>query len=176
MQSKEENQQRISELASRFSHIKGWGIDADPLNEPTYPMKDYTGADHERLNYARPTNQVSSVEVLKSNERPVLSAVYGTTVPPRGISGNVRRYAFRSSENSYNHWLPLLFADRIDMLEGLWEDLKSGHIPNLFLEKGLRAEWKYNRPAFTRKLLIAGITIATLAALKYAKRSTARNA
>jgi hypothetical protein len=26
-----------------LAHINGWAIDADPENEPTYPMKKYTG-------------------------------------------------------------------------------------------------------------------------------------
>jgi hypothetical protein len=35
-----------------YKNIPGWGIDADPENEPTYPMKTYTGDDHKRSNYA----------------------------------------------------------------------------------------------------------------------------
>ena len=30
-------------------NIPGWGMDADPENDPTYPMKRWNGADHECL-------------------------------------------------------------------------------------------------------------------------------
>ena len=37
----------MENLEQKFAHIKGWGIDADPENEPTYPMKNYTGDDQD---------------------------------------------------------------------------------------------------------------------------------
>jgi hypothetical protein len=136
-----------------YSHINGWGIDADPKNEPTYPMKNYTGDDHQRLNWERPELQAPDVEILHSNERPGPSAVFGTTSPPSGLSGAVRRYAFRHSENEYLHWLPLLLADRIHMVEGIIDDLKQGHIPNVIAERGWTAEWKYNRKALVKNVV-----------------------
>ena len=73
--------------------IPGWGIDADPQNNPTYPYKHWNGSDHERLNYERPPMQPVTVEVLHSIERPGLSCVFGTSVPPSGVSGAIRRFA-----------------------------------------------------------------------------------
>jgi len=140
------------------AHIKGWGIDADPENEPTYPMKNYTGDDHRRLNYARPLQQLSSVEILHSNERPSVSAVFGTSTPPRGLSGIIRRYAFQFSESSWAHWLPLILADRVNMVEGLIEDLKEGHVPNIMAERGWNAEWKYNKKGLFKKAVV-GVAI-----------------
>ncbi len=49
--------------------------------------------------------QPVNVEVLHSNERPHLTAVFGTSSPPSGLSGSIRRFAFRYSESSYGHWL-----------------------------------------------------------------------
>src|ERR1043165_9782208 len=109
----------MENLAENYKHIKGWGIDADPENEPTYPMKKYTGDDHRRLNYDRPPLQEVDVEVLKSNERPNLTAVVGTSAPPSGLSGNIRRFAFKFSEGQWGHWLSLILADRINMVEGI---------------------------------------------------------
>lgn len=144
-----------------YAHIKGWGIDADPENEPTYPMKHYTGDDHKRLNWDRPPLQPVDVEVLLSNEHVRMPAVIGTTVPPSGLSGRLRRHAFKQSESEYGHWLPLLLADRVNMVEGIIDDLKHGHIPNIFAEKGWKAEWKYNRKAAVKKLTVfAFITTA----------------
>src|SRR5690554_8021589 len=100
-------------IPEKYTHIKGWGVDADPKNEPTYPMKNYTGDDHNRLNYERPPQQRKNIEVLHSNERPGVSAVFGTSVPPSGFSGSLRRKAFTYSEGTFAHWLILLLADRI---------------------------------------------------------------
>ncbi|WP_295121354.1 hypothetical protein [uncultured Chitinophaga sp.] len=144
-----------------FGHIKGWGVDADPKNEPTYPMKKYTGDDHKRLNYDRPTLQPVTNEILHSNERPGVTAVFGTGQPPEGLSGAMRRYAFRYSEGSFSHWLPLLLADRVQMVEALVDDVKKGQIPDLIAEKGYKAEWKYNRAGVIRK----GLMLAAVGAL-----------
>ncbi|WP_345955556.1 hypothetical protein [Mucilaginibacter sp. PAMB04168] len=140
-----------------FSHIKGWGVDADPKNEPTYPMKKYTGDDHKRINWVRPPLQPVTVEILHSNERPNVTAVFGTVAPPSGLSGAIRRYAFKYSESSYGHWLPLLLADRVNVVEGVIDDLKRGHVPNIFAEKGWGAEWKYNRKALIQKVATGAI-------------------
>lgn len=151
-------------LADQYAHIKGWGIDADPENEPTYPMKHWTGDDHKRINWQRPPLQPINVEVLHSNERPYMTAVFGTTVPPSGLSGVIRRYAFKHSEGSYVHWFSLILADRINMVEGIIDDVGHGHIPNFFKERGWTAEWKYNRKAMITKMAItAGVLIGVVA-------------
>lgn len=136
----------------KYSHIKGWGIDADPENEPTYPMKHWTGDDHKRIHYERPPLQPVSVEILKSNERPSITAAFGTSTPPSGLSGMIRRYAFKYSEGSWGHWLPLILADRINVFEGYIDDFKHGHIPNIFKEHGWKAEWKHAPWHLVRKL------------------------
>lgn len=122
-------------IADQYAHTIWWGVDADPISEPTHLMKHYTSNDHNRLNYERPPLQPESVEVLKSNERPSLSAVFGTSVPPSGLSGSIRWWAFKSSESEYGHWLPLLPTDRVNEWEGIFDDIKRGHVPNIFAEK-----------------------------------------
>jgi hypothetical protein len=141
------------------SHIPGWGMDADPENEPTYPMKNYTGDDHNRISYERSVQQQKTVEILMSIERPAITAVFGTSTPPSGVSGAIRRYAFKHSEDRYRHWLPLIFADRINVCEGIIADIKAGHIPNYFAETGLKAEWKYNRRGLIKRAVKGAIVI-----------------
>jgi hypothetical protein len=143
--------------SNNYKDIPGWGMDADPENEPTYPMKNYTGDDHKRINYERSEQQPVDVEILQSNERPRLTAVFGNTVPPSGLSGVIRRYAFQHSEDRYRHWLPLILADRINVWEGLIDDIKNGHLPNIIAERGFKAEWKYNRPALIKKVIIGAV-------------------
>jgi len=152
----------MEELNKDYSHIKGWGIDADPKNEPTYPMKKYTGDDHGRINWERPPLQPVNIEILKSNERPNITAVFGTSTPPSGLSGVIRRFAFRYSENEYRHWLPLLLADRVNVVEGLIDDLKRGYIPNILAEKGIKAELRHNPKGLAKKVFV---TVAVTAVL-----------
>lgn len=159
----------------KYKDIPGWGIDADEKNEPTYPMKHYTGDDHRRLNYERPPLQPADVEVLHSNERPNLTATFGTVSPPSGVSGMVRRYAFRFSENSSLHWFSLVIADRINVVEGIVDDLSHGHIPNVFAERGWNAEWKYNRKGLITRVAVTAAVAAAAIALLSANKKKKKN-
>jgi hypothetical protein len=153
------------------SQVKGWGVDADPSNEPTYPMRHRVEGEHDGYSWERPAQQSETVEVLQSNERPNLSAVFGTSTPPAGLSGMIRRFAFKYSESSYGHWLPLMMADRVGVVEGILADLSHGHIPNIFDELGLKAELKHNRKEFlTRSLTIAALGTAAFLAYRKGKR------
>lgn len=143
-----------------YKDIPGWGMDADPENEPTYPMKNYTGDDHNRINYERSEQQPVDVELLISTERPEVTRVFGTSVPPSGISGMIRRYAFKHSEDRYRHWIPLILADRVNVVEGIIEDLAHGHLPNLAAERGWKVEWKHNPKGMLSK--VATISAITL--------------
>jgi hypothetical protein len=149
-------------IADTYKNIPGWGIDADPENDPTYPMKRYTGADHDRLKYDRAPQQPQREEVLKSNERPAMTRVFGTSTPPSGLSGILRRYAFKFSEGSSGHWMTLILADRINVVEGIVDDLAHGHIPNIFAERGWNAEWKYNRKGLIKNVAIGVAITSTL--------------
>lgn len=150
-------------------NIKGWGVDANPQNDPTFPIKERTNEEQKGYNWKRPEQQALNVEVLHSIERPNVSAVFGTTLPPSGLSGRIRRFAFKYSESSYAHWLPLILADRVNVVEGLIDDLKRGYIPNIFAERGWKAEWKYNRKAFTKKIII-GVAVTSLAVVLLNRR------
>src|SRR5689334_13052187 len=81
-------------MGDRVKDIPGWGMDADPENDPTYPMKHRTGADHDRLNYEKAPQQPIDREILHSIERPGVTRVFGTSTPPSGLSGVVRRFAY----------------------------------------------------------------------------------
>lgn len=157
-------------IAETNKNIPGWGIDADADNNPTYPMKRYTGADHDRLNYDRPPQQLQKVEVLRSIERPNITSVFGTSVPPSGLSGMLRRYAFKFSEGSAGHWLTLILADRINVIEGIVDDLAHGHVPNLIAERGWKAEWKFNRQGVIKNVAI-GLAVTTAVVLLVASRN-----
>jgi len=156
------------------TQVPGWGVDADPKNDPTYPMKHRNDGEHAGYSWERPPQQPISVEVLHSNERPNVTAVFGTSTPPTGLSGMIRRCAFQYSESSYGHWLPLMLADRINVVEGVLADLSHGKVPNLWSEYGWNAEWQHNRTNFVARALIGAAVVAVVAGAVAGSRESAR--
>ena len=161
----------MERTARDFSEIKGRGVDADPKNDPTYPMKNRNDGEHAGYSWERPPQQPITVEVLHSNERPDVTAVFGTSTPPSGLSGMLRRLAFGYSESSYGHWLPLVLADRVSVVEGVLGDLKHGHVPNVFAERGWKAEWKHNRTSLMRRILVGVALVSAAVAYFSSKRA-----
>ena len=153
------------------SQIEGQGVDADPNNDPTYPMKHRTDGEHAGYAWERPQQQPISVEVLHSNERPDVTAVFGTSTPPSGPSGAIRRLAFRYSESSYGHWLPLMLADRVGVVEGVVDDLRQGRLPNVLAERGWNAEWEHNRADLVRRVLLRAVLVSGAIAYLRSKRA-----
>lgn len=154
--------------------VPGWGADLDRAKRPAVP-KERPAPRLPAHAQRQPSPQGSSVEVLHSIERPGLTPVFGTSVPPSGLSGHLRRWAFGFSENDLRHWLLLLLADRVNVAEGLGQDLIQGHGPRLLAELGWRTEWQYNRRALWRRLLTASALVA-LALLAWQARRPARAA
>jgi hypothetical protein len=150
--------------------ISGWGVDADPDNDPTYPIRDTSRDPGLTRMWERPPVQEPGVEILQSIEHIRQPAVVGTSTPPSWLSGIVRRQAFRWSESNWLHWLLLLGADRINMVEGIVQDLGRGKIPNIPAEMGIRAEWKYNKRGLAKKVGIALVLGAALTALVRSRR------
>lgn len=160
-------------ITDSYKEFPGWGIDADSENDPTYPMKRNTGADHDRLRYDRAPQQPNGTEVLMSIERPEMPRVFGTSSPPSGLSGMIRRFAFRFSEGSSGHWMTLILADRVNVVEGIIDDFAHGHVPNILAERGWTAEWKYNRASAVTKIAI-GVAAASAVVLLLASRRRKR--
>jgi hypothetical protein len=154
--------------------IVGWGADADPRNDPTYPYRERSADDHSG-EWKRPTQQEPQVELLKSVEHKWLPAVFGSASPPSGVSGSMRRLAFRWSESNWAHWLLLMAADRVNMVEGLVEDLGRGHIPNIPKEMGVPAEWRHNKAGLIKKMAVAAVIVGGTAGLVMARRSANRS-
>lgn len=152
------------------SQVKGWGVDADRGNDPTYPIKKRNDGEHEGYSWERPPQQPVDVEVLHSNERPNVSAVFGTSTPPAGLSGVIRRFAFKYSESSYGHWLPLMLADRVGVVEGYLEDLSRGHVPNVFAERGWKAEWQHNRKSLVTRVAVGAVLASAAVAYLSSRR------
>lgn len=150
-------------LAAKMAHIKGWAIDADPKNDPTYPMRKRS--DRVDQNWERPVQQSGHEEILHSNERPDVTRVFGTAAPVGGLSGSIRRCAFKYSEGRFAHWLLLLLADRVDMVEGFADDLLHGRGTHCVSDKGINARWKYDRKALVTEAAVGAAVVGVLAAI-----------
>ncbi|MFL6700544.1 MAG: hypothetical protein ACJ8GJ_25525 [Vitreoscilla sp.] len=139
------------------AQIPGWGSDLARENRPAVPMERRPPR-LPGLHWHDIEPQEIHQEVFHSAERPGITPVFGTSAPPSGISGRIRKLAFGYSENDLRHWLMLLAADRVNVVEGVVSDLAHGHVPRLYAETGGRAELKHNPKAAVAKA-------ATLAAV-----------
>jgi hypothetical protein len=141
-----------------MSHIQGWGADLDHKNRPAYPMERKPPR-LEGVHWDHLDEQPVKDKVFHSTERPGITPIFGTSTPPRGLSGSIRAMAYKLSENDIRHWLLLLFADRVNVVEGIGEDLMHGHVPNIFSEMGIKAEMKHNPAGLAKKALVAGVVL-----------------
>lgn len=168
-------------LAPRASHpvdvstISGWGVDADTRNDPTYPYRVRAqDEDHGApTTWEKPAAQQSGTEVLQSIEYLDRPAVYGSALPPQGLSGAMRRAAFRWSESNLLHWLILMGADRVNVVEGLASDLAQGRVPNIPAEMGMAAGWKHDRKGVLTKAAVTLVMVG--GALAIGRRVLGRN-
>lgn len=121
--------------------IPGWGVDLDPRDRPAVPRERFdpsaTGA-----HWHFPERQPERWPREKSPEHAQLTPVFGTACPPKGLSGMIRRYAYTLSEGRASHWLLLLAADRVDVLESALESALRGEPENPITETGVLAEFR----------------------------------
>ena len=152
------------------STIQGWGADLDRKNRPAVPMERMPARVHGHGELAQ---QPRNMEVFVSPERPGLTPLFGTSAPPSGLSGAIRRLAYKLTENDIRHWLLLLVADRVNVVEGIGDDLAAGRVPNVFAEMGIKAEWQHNKTGLVRKVAVAG-AVAGIAYYLIANREKRR--
>ncbi|MFC0252528.1 hypothetical protein [Massilia consociata] len=143
-----------------LSHIQGWGADLDRKNRPAVPM-ERTPPRFIDAKPGDPPQQQERVEILVSPERPGITPIFGTAQPPSGLSGMIRRLAFKSTENDLRHWMLLLLADRVNVVEGVVDDLARGHVPNILGEMGIKSEMKHNPAGLAKKVAIAAAVVGT---------------
>ncbi|HVM19257.1 MAG TPA: hypothetical protein VM307_04785 [Egibacteraceae bacterium] len=120
--------------------IPGWGVDADPKNRPAVPrlqhQPDLTGA-----HWDFPERQPEKWPRERSIEHEQLTPVFGTSCPPKGLSGVLRTYAYaRHSEGKAAHWLILLAADRVDAWESHLRSFVTLRPDNPITQTGVRSE------------------------------------
>jgi len=78
--------------------IPGWGVDRDPQNRPGYPLEQERHIGFDTVQGLPP---------------------YTNTIPLKGLSGVIRRAAYKLPDWKPRRWLMLMFADRVDAFEAM---------------------------------------------------------
>jgi hypothetical protein len=55
-------------------------------------------------------------------------------------------------------------------VEGIIDDISHAHVPNIFAERGYKADWKYNRTEFILKTAAAAAVSAGIVAMLMPKK------
>ena len=149
--------------------IPGWGTDLDLAMRPGVPRDKAPDLGVEAL-YPAIEQQVPRSKIHKSTEHGQLTPVFGTSCPPRGLSGALRDIAYRWSEGRLRRWLLLLVADRVDVVEDVLADLSRGRVPNIPKEMGLGAAVRHDPMGLVKKVAIGAIVIGGVALLVKSRR------
>ncbi|MET0916201.1 MAG: hypothetical protein ABWY81_08385 [Jiangellaceae bacterium] len=124
------------------ARIPGWGADLDLADRPSVPRErfdpTFAGA-----HWEYPDRQPEKWPRERSVEHTQLPPVFGTTCPPKGLSGVVRKFSYaKYSEARAAHWLLLMAADRIDTLESTLRSFVTLRPDNPITQTGVLAEVK----------------------------------
>jgi hypothetical protein len=119
--------------------IPGWGVDLNPADRPSVPKEreEETGA-----HWQFPERQPQHFRREKSTEHEFVTPVFGTAQPLRGLSGQIRRFAYTFSEGQTAHWMLLMVGDRVDVLESRAGRLLTGRFDNPIAQSGVAAEFE----------------------------------
>ncbi len=122
------------------ARIPGWGADLDPKDRPSVPRErldpELSGA-----HWDFPERQAEKWPRERSIEHKFLTPVFGTSCPPKGVSGAMRKYAYRRfSEGRAAHWMLLVAADRVDSLGSHFRSFLTLRPDNPVTETGVLSE------------------------------------
>ena len=115
----------------------------DPADRPAVPKMKFdpagTGA-----HWQYPDDQETGrSERERSIEHGHLTPVFGTATPLHGISGTVRRLAYRRySEARATHWLLLIAGDRVDAIENHLRSFLTLRPDNPVTQTGVLSEFR----------------------------------
>ncbi len=126
------------------ARIPGWGVDLDRKNRPSVPQERFdptlSGA-----HWDFPERQPEKWPRERSMEHKFLTPVFGTSCPPKGVSGRMRKYAYRRfSEGRAAHWIILVAADRVDATGSHVRSFFTLRPDNPITETGVLSEFSHH--------------------------------
>jgi hypothetical protein len=92
-----------------------WGIDLDPARRPGVPMMR-TPQPFPNTRFPPERQAGDPASPMHGRPNKTMPAVFGTVVPLRGLSGVIRRFAYRYPDHYPSHWLLMMFGDRVDSM------------------------------------------------------------
>ena len=130
----------VEDSESLRARIPGWGADLDPADRPSYPKLQFdpnlSGA-----HWEFPDRQPEKWPRERSIEHQMLTPVFGTSTPPKGLSGVIRKHSYaKYSEGRAAHWLLLIAADRVDTIESAARSFLTLRPDNPLTETGVLSE------------------------------------
>jgi hypothetical protein len=91
-----------------------WGVDRDLSRRPGVP-KARSPEPWPNTQFPPERQHGPPSSPLHGRPNKLMPPVFGTAVPLRGLSGLVRRFAYRYPDHYPRHWLLLLLGDRVDL-------------------------------------------------------------
>lgn len=141
-------------------NIAGWGADADKSLRPAHVMwkvpEGGTGA-----HWKVPEQQANFTDFV-SIERPRVTKVFGSGPAPVGLSGVIRKIAFKRSEGTFGHWMMLILADRINIFEGVIDDITHGIRPRFLEERGWRMDKKFKTRRYYKVRTLQALAVGVI--------------
>jgi hypothetical protein len=120
-------------------------VDLDPRDRPSVPRELPPDPGRTGAHWEFPERQEEKWPRERSIEHAFLTPVFGTSCPPHGLSGVIRKLAYaRYSEGRAAHWLLLLGADRVDAVESHLRSLATLHPDNPITETGVLSELSHH--------------------------------
>lgn len=163
----------MKESNAKHADIVGWGADLDLAHRPGVPKElnreTVSSPRHHRAILAK---QKPGPDINLTVERGEMTPVFGNTTLPRPVSTPLRKLAFRFSEDKLRHWMLLLLADRVNMVEGWMEDIGQGKMPMLLPRMEFRTTDHLRRvleqgPKNRQDKLLLAATALTIAGAGY---------
>ncbi len=149
--------------------IAGWGSDLDPDVRPGVPRDKAPDIGAEML-YPDIEAQRPPHKIHKSTEHGQMTPVFGTSCPPRGLSGKLRDAGYKWSEGRLIRWITLMFADRVDMVEGVVSDFAKLQPPHVIRETGVASEWRHNRKGVIKAAALTTLAVSAAYVLLRGRR------
>ena len=113
-------------------------VDRDPSRRPGVPMmREPRPWPNTRFPPERQPGTPSAPKHGRPNKR--MPPVFGTAVPPRGLSGAIRVLAYGLPDHYPSHWFLMMLGDRVDSLERRISRLMPVAVPLVALALVVRA-------------------------------------
>lgn len=102
----------------RPNDLPYWGLDRRLEDRPGVP-REATPHPLPGAHWKEPERQPVEGPVLMRPGLTRPTPVFNTALPPKGVSGALRRAAYKIPDHRVRHWLILMLADRVDVVQNL---------------------------------------------------------